>query len=99
MSESPQDEQRLPMAKPEAIPVFSCVIYVSRTAGEVVARNGHWTDLCCRAANERDAIRQLVAEFKQRAAAAHEAGERLPFDDEPAEKRDDEVVRLAPVHL
>lgn len=88
----------LPQSETAAVPVFNCVAYVSKKDGRYIARNGHW-DVQCEAGSERVALQRLASEFKQRAAAAHQAGEELPFDDPPLPMRDDETERLIPVHL
>ena len=93
------DSDQLPMAGSAPPPVFNCVVYVAKAEKGYTARNGHWTELTCNAPSERDTLRQLVTAFKQKVAEEYGKGATLPFDDDPAPKRDDETIRLVPVHL
>ena len=53
--------------KPVEVPVFSCVVYVSKNgAGGVHARVANLAGFECDAANEREALSKLVSAFKQR---------------------------------
>ena len=93
-----QPPQALPVTRPEAVPVFNCVVYVSRADGRVRARSAHLADLSADSASERDALRAVATAFKQRAAEAHARGESLDLD-EPLPKEAGESERLIPVHL
>lgn len=82
-------------------PVFNCIVYVSGpdTDGQHHARAAEWNGLASAAASERDAIRQVVRQFKQKAAACVQAGESLPLEQPTPPPQPGESARFIPVHL
>ena len=87
-------------AKPAEIPVFDCIVYVSPdTDVGVRARVANLPGLECAAANEREALRKLVAAFKQRVSELTESETPIPWIEPPAPAEPEEMQRLIPVHL
>ena len=86
--------------KPIEIPVFSCVVYVSKNAaGDVHARVANLAGLECDAASEREALSKLVPAFKQFVSELTASKSPIPWIEPPSPRADDEQVRLIPVHL
>jgi len=91
--------QRDPL-KPVEVPVFSCVVYVSKEAGGGVhARVANLAGFESDAATEREALSKLVPAFKQRIAELTASKTPIPWIEPPSAKADIEQVRLIPVHL
>ncbi len=90
--------QPLPIG--ERPPAFGCIVYIRRhPSGGVAARVANLPGLAVDAADERSAIRQLVPMFRQRVAAASEAGQPSPLIEPPEPIGPGEVKRFLPVHL
>ena len=86
--------------KPLEVPVFSCIVYVSKNAsGGVHARVANLAGFESDAASEREVLRKLVPAFKQRVAELTASKTPIPWIVPPSPKADDEQVRLIPVHL
>lgn len=86
--------------KPVDVPVFSCVVYVSKNAaGGVHARVANLAGFESDAASEREALSKLVPAFKQRVAELTASKSDIPWIEPPSTKADNEQVRLIPVHL
>ena len=82
-----------------AVPVFSCHVYVERTAGQTRARVANLADLATTAADERTALAELVTAFKRRVSEHLQRGETIPWVDPMEPAGPNEQVRLIPVHL
>lgn len=83
------------------VPVFNCVVHVSRANAEgvVVARVANLAGIEARGRNEREALTQIVAAFKAAVAGYHSRGEPIPFLDPPPPPAPTETERLIAVHL
>ncbi|HRX81349.1 MAG TPA: hypothetical protein P5307_19905 [Pirellulaceae bacterium] len=86
--------------KPIDVPVFSCIVYVSKnSSGGVHARVANLAELELDAGTEREALSKLVPSFKQRVAELTGSKTPIPWIEPPLAKAADEQVRLIPVHL
>ncbi|HWC90499.1 MAG TPA: hypothetical protein VG433_12615 [Pirellulales bacterium] len=81
------------------IPVFSCIVYVSRVDGGVRARVANLPDLACTAASEREALAKVVAAFKQCVGELLRSATAIPWVEPPAAAEAGEQRRLLAVHL
>jgi hypothetical protein len=98
----PHDGVQLPITEQtsSAVPVFSCIVYVSPAAkGGVQARVANLPGLTCSAASERDALAQLVPAFKQRVGELTQNKTPIPWIDPPSPIEPDEQKRFIPIHL
>ena len=87
-------------SKPADVPVFDCIVYVSPDAdGGVRARVANLPGLECTAASEREALRKLVAAFKQRVSELTQSETPIPWIEPPAPAESEETQRFIPVHL
>ncbi|HEY1602924.1 MAG TPA: hypothetical protein VGG64_25185 [Pirellulales bacterium] len=87
-------------SKPDDVPVFGCVVYVSLVDGVGVrARVANLAGLESTAGSERDALRKIVAAFKQCVAEHLRGGTPIPWIDPPVAAESHEQQRLIPVHL
>ena len=87
-------------SKPADIPVFSCIVYVSPTAGGGVrARVANLPRLECTAASEREALGKVVAAFKQRVSELMRSETAIPWTEPPSPAETGEQKRFIPVHL
>ncbi|HEY5312328.1 MAG TPA: hypothetical protein VIK18_07400 [Pirellulales bacterium] len=93
------DPQASEHLKPGDVPVFSCIVYVSRTEGGVRARAANLPELECTAASEREALAKVVAAFKQRVGELLRSGAAIPWVEPPAAAEAGEQRRLLAVHL
>lgn len=100
-SDSDSDSHALPIgdASQPAVPVFSCHVYVSHGGSQTTARVANLAGLETTAPDERTALAQLVAAFKQRVSEHLQRGEPVPWLDPVEPRRTDEQERLIPVHL
>lgn len=86
--------------KPIDVPVFNCIVYVSKNSiGGVHARVANLAELELDAGTEREALSKLVPKFKQRVADFTAAKTPIPWIEPPSPQAADEQVRLIPVHL
>ena len=91
-------------AKP-AVPAFSCIIYVCKTAdGAVSGRvanlvGGDAGEIVASGNSERDVLFKLTREFKSRVSRMHEQEQAMPWLDPPPPPLENEQVRYVPVHL
>jgi hypothetical protein len=87
-------------SKPANVPVFSCIVYVSRDAGGGVrARVANLSGLECTAASEREALGKIVPAFKQRVGELMHNGIQIPWIEPPTPAEPGEQQRYIPVHL
>ncbi len=87
-------------SKPCDIPLFSCLVYVSRAAaGGVQARVANLPGLKCTASSEREALREIVAAFKKRVADLVQRDASIPWIDPPSPVEPGEQERSIPIHL
>ncbi len=85
---------------PLEVPVFNCLVYVSRKVeGGVRARVANLAGLRCEAGSEREALATIVPAFKQRVAELTAGGIPIPWIDPPEAADPDEQTRFIPVHL
>ena len=84
---------------PPPVPVFNCVVYVSRREGKVRARVANLPDIEHAAGDERSAIGSVVGTFKQQVSEWTRQGAAIPWIDPPLPADPDEQTRLIPVHL
>lgn len=81
------------------VPVFACIVYVSKVEGGVRARVANLAGIEVTAANERMAIGHVVTVFKQRVADMHRQNETIPWISPPAPIESGEQQRYVPAHL
>jgi hypothetical protein len=87
-------------SKPVEVPVFSCIVYISRDAGGAVrARVANLPGLECTAASEREALGKIVPAFKQRIGEQLLSKTPIPWIDPPSPAETGEQTRFIPVHL
>jgi len=88
-------------ASRENVPVFNCVVNVapSDADGGVVATVANLHGLVGRGRSEREALAQVVPQFKAAVGRYHQAGEAIPWIDPPAECPAGHAQRLIAVHL
>jgi hypothetical protein len=85
---------------PADVPVFNCVVYVSRPeGGGVRARVANLAGFECTAGSEREALMKLVPAFKERILELTQSKSEIPWVDPPLAKEPDEQERYVPVHL
>jgi len=97
-------EQVTPSAEarpePVAVPVFNCLVYVSRDpSGNVRARVVNLAGLECTAGSEREALGRLVPAFKQRVGELMQTQTAIPWIEPPPPVEPGEQQRFIPVHL
>lgn len=86
--------------QPADVPVFSCIVYLSRAEdGRVQARVANLSGFQCTASSEREALMQLVPAFKQRVRELTQEGTAVPWIDPPPAPKPGEQERFVPVHL
>jgi predicted RNase H-like HicB family nuclease len=85
----------------ENVPVFNCVVHVAPpdADGAVVATVANLPGLIGRGRSEREALAQVVPQFKAAVARYHAAGEPIPWIDPPVVCPPGSVQRLIAVHL
>jgi hypothetical protein len=85
----------------ENVPVFNCVAYVAPldADGMVVATVANLAGIAGRGRSEREALAQVVPQFKAAVARYHQAGEPIPWIDPPVACPPGHVQRLIAVHL
>lgn len=82
------------------VPVFNCIVYVSPDpSGKVHARVANLPELECTAANERDALRQIVSAFKKRVGELLHNNTPVPWITPPVPAESNEASRHIAVHL
>ena len=81
------------------VPVYNCIVYVSRTQAGFRARVANLAGLEYTGASERDVLSKIVPAFKQRLAAMSQSDSAIPWIDPPSPKENGEQERLIPVHL
>lgn len=87
-------------SKPAEVPVFNCIVYVSRDAGGGVrARVANLPGLDCTAASEREALGKIVAAFKRNIGEQMRNKAQIPWIDPPTPAEAGEQTRFIPVHL
>jgi hypothetical protein len=88
-----------------AVPVFSCIVYVCKTAdGTISGRVANLTgddsaDIIASGNSERDVLFKLTREFKSRVSRMHGKHQEIPWIDPPHPPLANEQVRYIPVHL
>ncbi len=89
---------QLPQTTP-APPAFNCHVYlVPQDDGKIMAEVANLAGISMVAANERDALRQVVALFKAEIAKQLAAGAEIPWR-EPPPPPENAVERFLPMHL
>jgi hypothetical protein len=86
-------------AIPADVPVFNCVVYLSRGGGCVKARVANLAGFEAAAPSEREALAKIVPAFKQRVVELTKAGTPIPWIDPPEPAAEGEQTRYVPVHL
>ena len=87
-------------SQPVQVPVFNCLVYLSRDAGGGVrARVANLPGLECTASSEREALGKIVPAFKRRIAELMHAGTPIPWIEPPSPAEAGEQTRFIPVHL
>jgi hypothetical protein len=87
-------------SQPVAVPVFNCMVYVSKdAAGGVRARVANLPGLEFTAGSEREALGKIVPAFKQRVVELLASKTQIPWIEPPAAAETGEQRRLIAVHL
>ena len=81
------------------VPVFNCMVYVSRDGERVRARVANLADIESTAGSEREALAQVVQAFKQRLAEWTRNQSPIPWINPPSPPESGELARLIAVHL
>ena len=83
------------------VPVFNCIVIVSpkNSAGRVQACVANLPEISAEAASERDALQQIVADFKRIVGQRHAAGQPIAWQEPPLQPGPGEQQRLIAVHL
>jgi predicted RNase H-like HicB family nuclease len=85
--------------RPE-VPVFNCLVYVSKdAAGEVRARVANLPGIAAAAASEREALGKIVSAFKQQIGELLRSETKIPWMDPPSTPEPGEQSRRIAVHL
>jgi predicted RNase H-like HicB family nuclease len=88
------------MTAAPGVPVFNCIVNVSRTAdGSVLATVANLAGLSATGRSEREALTQIVAAFKQTISQIHSSGESIRWIDPPVPPAAEGTQRLIAVHL
>ena len=88
------------MADPD-VPVFNCIVIVSpRDAkGMISAVAAELAGIAGRGKSEREALAQVVAQFKDLVSRRYAAGDEIPWLKPPLAPQPGEVQRFIAVHL
>ena len=95
------DSDKLPMTDrpPRDVPVFSCLVYVSKHADGLHARVANLAEISATGRSEREVLGEIVRAFKQH-VNDHLAKEgQIPWLDPVLPLAAQEQKRLIPVHL
>lgn len=96
----PHDPTGQPLPQTNSVPVFNCIVYVSRlTEGTVRARVANLAGIQCTAASEREALTNIVQVFKQHVTDLIDKGESISWIEPTPPVQNDEQERFIPVHL
>ena len=85
-------------SQPVSVPVFNCIVYISSDADGVKARVANLPDLEVTAASEREALAQIIPDFKQRITDLMQSETPIPWIDPPIPAEPGELQRFIPVH-
>jgi hypothetical protein len=97
-----QDDSNLNVSKdskPVSVPVFNCIVYVSRSDTGTRARVANLAGLEAVGVTERDVLGKLIPAFKQRVSELMTNGTAIPWIDPPSPAEPGEQIRFVPVHL
>ena len=91
----------MPDSHPTDVPVFNCVVIVSpRDAdGMISARTAELAGIEGRGKSEREALAQVVAQFKNFVSRRYAAGDEIPWLKPPLAPAPGEQQRFIAVHL
>jgi len=83
------------------VPVFDCHVYLSpaNELGQVHVRAAALTEVVAVGRNERDALRNVVAKFKEVVGGYTSRGEPIPWLVPPTPAQPGETQRFIPVHF
>lgn len=102
-SDAPKHNAGLNLSKqsqPASVPVFNCIVYVSRAAeAGVRARVANLAGLESTAATERAALAKIVPAFKQCVTDLLQSGAQIPWIEPVAAPEPGEQTRRIAVHL
>jgi hypothetical protein len=86
---------------PENVPVYSCVVYLSRAEKEnrVLCRCANLEGLAVTAETERGALKEIVRLFKEKVSSCEKEGMTVPLIDPPMAPEVNESIRYLAVHL
>lgn len=89
------------MTAPPNVPVFNCVVNVGPPGldGLVEATVANLPGVVGRGRSEREALAQVVPQFKALVAKHHAAGQPIPWLDPPLAPTAGQTQRLIAVHL
>ena len=88
------------MTESKSVPVFNCIVRIAAPGadGMYVATVANLAGLTGHGKTEREAIAQVVPQFKATVARYHACGDPIPWI-EPAPPHSSDVERLVAVHL
>jgi hypothetical protein len=100
MSEPSHDPTRPPRQLAD-VPVFNCHVYLSPSdeRGMITARAASLADITAAGRNEREALRNIVAKFKESIAGYMSRGEPIPWLAAPYPLAPGETQRFVPIHF
>ena len=87
------------------VPVFSCIVYVCKTAGGMISGRvvnlsvGDSGEIRASGNSERDVLLKVTREFKSRVLKMHGENQEITWIDPPQPPLENEQVRFVPVHL
>lgn len=86
---------------PADVPVFNCIVIVSPRDAEglVLARAAELAGMEGRGKSEREALSQVVAQFKDFVSRHYAAGDEIPWLKPPLAPQPGDQQRLIAVHL
>jgi hypothetical protein len=86
---------------PADVPVFNCIVIVSPrdSEGLVAARAAELAGMEGRGKSEREALAQVVAQFKNFVTRRYAAGDEIPWLKPPLAPQPGEQQRFIAVHL
>jgi hypothetical protein len=83
------------------VPVYNCHVYLAAPdeRGSIAARTATLAGITAVGRNEREALRNIVAKFKESIAGHVARGEPIPWVAEPYALAPGETQRFVPVHF
>ena len=105
MSDTPQKPNELPQVRavtpPQEVPVYNCPVILSppNVDGVILARSATLADIVGQGKSQREALQEVVTNFKIRIARHHALEEEIPWLDPPLKPAEGEQEFLTAIHL